>query len=269
MYGKPVLKDGEIWCVGAGIVLELNKIYNMDCLEGMKKIEDNSIDLIVTSPPYNLSIQYDSYDDNKSLKDYFNWCNDWLKECYRVLKPDGRMCLNHYFSCGTSEIRFAPLMRLNYMAEDIGFKHHGIATWDDRTISKRTAWGSWISASAPYINSPYEGIMIMYKLHWKKEKPGISTILPKEFMESCSGIWKIQPEHKNQTIANFPVALASRCINLLSYKDEIILDPFMGAGTTAVAAKQSCRKYIGFEISEKYCKIAEKRLTQENIGEWF
>jgi site-specific DNA-methyltransferase (adenine-specific) len=241
----------------------------MDCLDGMKEIPENMIDLVVTSPPYNLGIQYDSYDDNKTLKEYFNWCNDWLKECYRILKPDGRICLNHYFSCGTSEIRFAPLMRLNCIAEDIGFRHHGVATWDDRTLTKRTAWGSWISASAPYVNSPFEGILIMYKERWKKDAIGESTILPEDFMEACSGIWKIQPEHTYQTIANFPVSLSARCINLLSYKGDIILDPFIGAGTTAVAAKQTGRKYIGFEISQNYCKIAESRLSQENIERWF
>ena len=149
------------------------------------------------------------------------------------------MCLNHYLSCGTAEIRFAPLMSLNSIAESLGFKHHGIAIWDDRTITKRTAWGSWMSASAPYLNSPYEGILVLYKDRWKKDVGGESTILSTEFMESCSGIWKIQPETKYQTIANFPVALPRRCINLFTYKGQSVLDPFMGAGSTAVAAKQN------------------------------
>ena len=76
-------------------MLKLNNIYNMDCIEGLKQLEDNSIDLIVTSPPYNLGIEYDSWDDKMSWTDYLKWCEKWLQECYRVLKDDGRICINH------------------------------------------------------------------------------------------------------------------------------------------------------------------------------
>lgn len=244
--------------------LDLNKIHNMDCVAGMKElVPDESVDLIVTSPPYNLGIQYDTHDDDMPLDQYFAWCKEWLSECYRVLKPDGRMCLNHYLSCGTSEVRFAPLMRLNYIAEDIGFHHHGCAIWDDRTITKRTAWGSWLSARAPYLNSPYEGVVILYKDHWRKDNEGETGILPREFMEIASGVWKIQPCREYDTIANFPVDLPRKCIRFFSYVDDVVLDPFMGRGTTALAAKQSRRNYIGFEISPKYHKVCLKTVSQE------
>lgn len=241
-----------------------NKIFNMDCILGMENhIPDNSVDLIVTSPPYNLGIEYDSYDDNLPIDDYFRWCWAWLYQCYRVLKPDGRICLNHYLSCGTAEVRFAPLMKLNCMAEEIGFKHHGCAIWDDRTITKRTAWGSWLSARAPYMNSPYEGVNVMYKDHWRKDAEGESDILPKEFMEIASGVWKIQPCHEYDTIANFPVDLPRKCIRFFSYVGDIVLDPFMGSGTTAVAAKQTRRRYLGFEISENYYKKSLENISQD------
>jgi len=241
-------------------MLELNKIYNTDCLKGMQQIDANSIDLVVTSPPYNLGIEYDVYKDNLSWTVYYLWCERWLQEIYRTLKPDGRFCLNHYLSCGTSKERSAPLMNLNCICTKIGFKHHGLAVWEDRTLSKRTAWGSWISASAPYVNSPYEGILILFKDTWKKEARGKSDILPKEFMEACSGIWKIPTERNGKTVSNFPTELPARCIKLLSYKGDTVLDPFMGQGTTAYAAKLLERNFIGFEISEAYCKIAESKI---------
>ena len=238
-------------------------LFQGDCIAGMRsQIPNESIDLIVTSPPYNLGIKYDSYSDNLPLDQYFAWCRGWLAECYRVLKPDGRMCLNHYLSCGTSEVRYAPLMRLNCIAEDLGFHHHGCAIWDDRTITKRTAWGSWLSASAPYLNSPYEGIVVMYKDHWKKDRPGLTDITAKEFMEIASGVWKIQPCHQYDTVANFPVDLPRKCIRFFSYVGDVVLDPFMGAGTTAVAAKQTGRKYTGFELSPNYWRKAMENLSQ-------
>ena len=241
----------------------INKIICGNCLEVMKDIPDKSINLVITSPPYNCGIKYDIWNDEMKWEDYYLWCEKWLKEIFRVLKDDGKFCLNHYLSLGQSNNRHAPLMRLNELSEKIGFKHHAVAIWTDITLIKRTAWGSWKSASAPYINCPYEGILILYKNNWKKINSGISTISDKDFMMTCSGVWKIQPDNKKFTPANFPIRLPELCINLLTYKGDLILDPFMGSGTTALAAKKLKRNYIGIEISSKYCKIAEERLRQE------
>jgi site-specific DNA-methyltransferase (adenine-specific) len=235
----------------------------------MKKLPDDCIDLCVTSPPYNVGIDYDVYKDDQPWNQYYMWCRDWLKEVYRVLKPDGRFCLNHYLSLGQMDNRSAPLMDMNYICvNEIGFKHHGLAVWDDRTITKRTAWGSWISAAAPYVNSPLEGILILYKDHWHKDTKGISDITGKEFMQSCSGIWKLQPEMNGLTKANFPVSLPMRCIKLLSFKNDVILDPFSGSATSAYAAKVTGRRYIGFELSENYWNIGNKRLEQNGLDSW-
>ena len=244
-------------------MIEINKIYHGDCLELFKLIDDNSVDLVVTSPPYNIGINYDVHNDNMDWINYYNWCKKWMKEIFRVLKTDGRFCLNHYLSCGQSGSRHSPLMDLNWIAKKIGFKHHGLAVWTDRTLTKRTAWGSWKSASAPYVNSPYEGILILFKGNWKKLNEGESTISSKKFMELCSGIWNMQPEMNGKTMANFPIQLPLNCIELLSFKGDLILDPFMGSGTTGYACKIRERNWIGFELSENYCKIAEKRLSQE------
>jgi site-specific DNA-methyltransferase (adenine-specific) len=160
-------------------------------------------------------------------------------------------------------------MDLNYICcHETGFKHHGLAIWWDPTLTKRTAWGSFEMASAPYINSPFEGVLILYKERWHKDTKGESDISGKEFMQSCSGIWKLQPEMNGLTKANFPVSLPMRCIKLLSYKGDIVLDPFSGSATTAYAAKVTGRKYTGFEMSGGYWKIGNRRLEQNGLDSW-
>ena len=244
--------------------LELDKIYNLDCIKGMKLLPDNSIDLIVTSPPYNIGIDYDVYDDNKSWDEYYKWCEKWLRECYRVLKTDGgRICLDHYLSLGTSKCRTSPISMLYNIMEQIGFKHHSIAVWTDITLAKRTAWGSYLSASAPYINAPFEGILIDYKENWKKAEKGTSTVVKDDFIKLTRGIWDIKTETRGLTKANFSLDLPTKAINLLSYENDVVLDPFMGSGTTALAAKRLNRHYIGFEVSADYCTIAENRIKKE------
>lgn len=261
--------------------MELNKIYNEDCRLGLKKIPDNSVDLIVTSPPYNVGIDYDSWNDRMKWDEYWNFSREWLSECYRVLKDDGRICINHYFSLGSGKrgfdigvkqgteqsedtgngIRVAPIMELHRISMELGYNHHSVVVWEDITLSRKTAWGSWLSASAPYINSPYEGILIMYKNQWKKNKKGTTKIDKREFVDLTRGIWKIKTETSQNTKANFPVDLPKKCISLLSYEGDVILDPFMGSGTTAVASKLLDRYYIGFEISEEYRNVAIQRIN--------
>lgn len=243
--------------------MELDKIYNMDCIQGMKQLPDNSIDLIVTSPPYNIGIDYDVYDDKRPWDEYYQWCEQWLAECLRVLKQDGgRICIDHYMSLGTSKFRTSPLSTIYMIMEKLGFKHHSLAVWTDITLAKRTAWGSYLSASAPYINAPFEGILIDYKENWKKAEKGISTIDKDDFVKLTRGRWDIKTETRGLTKANFSVDLPTKAINLLSYEGDTILDPFMGSGTTAVAAIKTNRHYIGFEISPDYCKIAEDRISK-------
>ena len=241
----------------------INSIICGNCLDVLPNIPDNSIDLIVTSPPYNVEMAYDVYIDRMPWGDYYSWCEKWLCECYRVLKPDGRMALNHYLSLGNAKTgRTAPLMELNHIAMDIGFGHHTVAVWTDATLSRRTAWGSWGSASSPYICSPFEGILLLYKNQWKKLKKGISDCPKEDFIQLTGGIWKMQPETRGITPASFCVDLPLKCIRLLSYVDSIVLDPFSGSGTTAVACIMSGRKYIGIELSPAYCAKAENRCKE-------
>jgi len=244
--------------------LQIDNIYNMDCVKGLKQVEDNSVDLIVTSPPYNVGIEYDSWDDNMQWEDYLKWVREWLSECYRILKDDGRICINHYFcnaprKNGDSCSRF-PLFDFKNIMDDIGYHTHKIAMWDDLTMKKQTAWGSWLSASAPFIQTPYEGILIAYKNQWNKQNKGKSTISRGDFMEGCSGVWHIGTT-PGYTIACFPERLPQLCIDLFSYENDVVLDPFSGSGTTCYVAKSLNRHFIGFEISENYYQESLSRLN--------
>jgi len=244
-------------------MIELNKVYNEDCLNTLSKIEDNTIDLIVTSPPYNIGIDYDAYDDNMKWKDYMDWIKSWMTECYRVLKPDGRICINHYinFQDRQDKVSRFPLMDIRNVQEEIGFNVNKLIIWEDITRKKFTAWGSWLSASAPYINTPYEGILISYKEQWKKTSKGTSTISKKDFMEGVGGIWNMGTT-RGKTKACFPERLPEMCIRLLTYEGDLVYDPFSGSGTTPFVAKKLNRNFIGSEISEEYCKIADDRLKK-------
>lgn len=250
--------------------MQTNILYNCDILEGFKNIPDNSIDLCVTSPPYNCGIAYDSWNDSKPWNEYLEWCKNWLTEVKRVLKPDGRFAINHLVEMGIpahgkkNGIRVSPQVELYKILTDLELVVAAQPMWADLTKSTLTCWGSWQSASAPYIYNPFEVILVGYKSNWKKERPkdnkGINTISKEDFMKGVGGIWNIQPETKGLTMANFPVALPKLCIELLTFKDDIVLDPFMGSGTTAVACLQTERKYIGFELSQNYYQIALDRI---------
>lgn len=248
-------------------MIELNKIYNGDCTEVLKTFPDNFVDLVVTSPPYNCGIKYDSYEDRIDLDQYYTWSKEWMSQIFRVLKRDGRCCINHYLSMGDSQKRHAPLMTLNEIAvKEIGFKHHGLALWMDKTLSNKTAWGSWLSASAPYVSSPIEGILILYKEVWKKEKVGgVSDISKEDFIMGCRGMWDFATDRKRLTMATFPEELPKLCIQLFSYVGDLVLDPFSGSGTTATVAKRIYRDYIGIELSPNYAKIGESRAKQVMI----
>jgi len=253
------MKKTRIWSKIDGIQLIKADFLKLDLME-------HSVDLIVTSPPYNVGIQYNSHDDAISYDDYLKWTEKWLEKAFRVIKSDGRMCLNIPLdkNKGGQQSVYADITTI---AKKIGWKYHSTIIWNEGNISRRTAWGSWRSASAPYVIAPVETIVVLYKETWKKKKKGKSDITKGEFVEWTNGLWTFSGESKKKIghPAPFPIELPRRCIKLFSYVGDTVLDPFLGSGTTVIVANKLKRKAIGIEIDEKYFELAIKRISKECI----
>lgn len=229
------------------------------------EIPNKSVDLIVTSPPYNVDIKYNSHDDQISHEDYLEFSNRWLSRCFTWLKDDGRLCLNVPLdkNKGGQQSVGADLTTI---AKKIGFKYHSTIIWNEGNISRRTAWGSWLSASAPYVIAPVELIIILYKKDWKKNNKKESDISKEEFIEWTNGLWTFPGQSKKGAgghPAPFPVELPKRCIKLFSFVGDVVLDPFMGSGSTMIAAILHNRKGLGIEVDNEYCNMAKKRILEE------
>lgn len=229
------------------------------------KIQNGSVDLIVTSPPYNVDIKYNSHDDQLSYEEYKEFSKRWMSRCYKWLKNDGRFCLNIPLdkNKGGQQSVGADLTQI---AKECKFSYHTTIIWNEGNISRRTAWGSWKSASAPYVIAPVELIVIFYKKEWKKTSGSKkSTIDENDFKEWTNGLWTFNGESKKKIghPAPFPTQLPHRCIQLFSYEGDTVLDPFLGSGSTIVASYQDDRKGIGIEIDTGYCEIAINRLIKE------
>jgi len=249
---EPYFHKGSIW------------IYNADILK-TNSVTNRSVDLIVTSPPYNVDIKYNSHDDTMSYKDYLSFTQKWLARCYALLKDDGRFCLNIPLDKNKGGQQ-SVCADITTIAKSVGFKYHSTIIWNEQNISRRTAWGSWLSAAAPYVIAPVEVIVILYKERWKKTGGSRkSDITKKEFMEWTNGVWTFMGESKKRIghPAPFPIELPRRCIKLFSFIDDVILDPFLGSGSTLLACLQIERRGIGIEIDKKYCELARKRLLTE------
>jgi site-specific DNA-methyltransferase (adenine-specific) len=250
---------------------EFNIIHNSDCITGMQEIPDNTIDLVVTSPPYNVGIPYDSWMDKMPIEEYFAFMEKVLTEVYRILKPDGRIAINIPYEVNMKGYGGRTFMVADYycMMQKIGFKFAGIVNLEEDTPHrvKFCAFGSWISPSAPYIYNPRESVLLMYKNVWKKQSKGKSYFTKdpaskREFMNLVFGTWKYRAQTRKLTEANFNISLPMDAIKILTYENDVVLDPFAGAGVTLVAAKLLNRRYIGFEISPHYCEIIKDQLAQ-------
>jgi len=231
-------------------------------------IEKNSIDLIVTSPPYNVEIHYNSFQDDIPYEMYLEFTVQWLRKAYSLVKSDGRMCLNIPLdkSKGRKGAGFQSVYAdITNIAKEVGWKYFSTIIWNEGNISRRTAWGSWLSARAPYVIAPVEVIIIFYKERWQKIKKGESDITKHEFMEWTNGLWTFSGESKKKVghPAPFPVELPRRCIKLFSFVGDTVLDPFMGSGSTLIACALLNRKGIGVDIDENYCGLAKNRLINE------
>jgi len=265
----------------------VNKVVNGNCIDVMSSMPEGSVDLVVTSPPYNAGIKYDVYDDTISMDSYWNFTIEWLSAAFRVLKDDGRIAVNVPIEMNVQDRGGRILFNAEFWMKmkEIGFQFYGMVdlTEDSPHRVRQTAWGSWMSPSSPYIYNPKECVILAYKkIKIKKDKGepqwiGVPTEVEqedgtkktkviyqdedkKEFMNLVFGRWEYFADTKSLTKATFSMDIPTKAIKILTYKDDIILDPFAGSGTSCVAAETLGRRWIGIELSENYTKIAKERI---------
>jgi len=243
-------------------------LFENDFLQVDLKELKGKVNLTVTSPPYNVGINYGSHNDFMDYNEYLLFTRNWLGKVYDLLAPDGRLCLNIPLDKNRNGIKSVYADVVN-IAKDVGFNYQGTIVWNEQNISRRTAWGSWLSASAPYVIAPVEMIVVLYKHAWKRINPGVSTISKEEFIEWTNGVWTFNGEKKSRVNhpAAFPVELPRRCIRLFSYSGDLVLDPFSGSGSTLVAAFQEQRIGIGVEIEHPYVMNTAARIQKLISGQ--
>ena len=223
------------------------------------------IDLIVTSPPYNVGIAYNSNDDELNYEQYLLFSEQWMSNCYQWSKPQARFCLNIPLDKNKGGNR-AVGADLTQIAQKVGWKYKFTIIWNEGNISRRTAWGSWKSASAPIVIAPVELIVVLYKDEWKKTSGTKSSdITADEFKAWTQGVWTFNGESKKRIghPAPFPKDLPYRCIKLFSYERDVVFDPFSGSGTTLIVAQNCNRIGIGIEIDPSYCELSKNRILNE------
>lgn len=231
--------------------------------EHMADLPECSVHLMVTSPPYNVGKEYDQ---DLSLKDYLAFLKRVWQEVHRVLVPGGRACIN------VANLGRKPYIPLHaFIAQDmleVGFRMRGEIIWNKAaSASASTAWGSWQSASNPTLRDVHEYVLVFSKGSFRR--PGsadkVNTISREQFLEWTKSVWNFPAESARRVghPAPFPVELPYRLIQLYTYAGEVVLDPFMGSGQTALAAIKAGRRYVGYETSPDYVALAQERIGQQ------
>ncbi|MEM5875291.1 MAG: site-specific DNA-methyltransferase [Candidatus Aenigmatarchaeota archaeon] len=246
------------------VVLGEHIFYLGDVLEVLNIIEDKSVDLVFTSPPYNVGKPYENHNDLMPYEEYLKWLESVLEKIYSKLKDDGRFVIN--IPSITCEGEYKPLfVDVINICHKIGFKIRNDIIWYKHQVSKRTAWGSFGSPSDPYVVQPYEFILVFnkkYKKHaGKKENIDITK---EEFIEFSNALWEIKPETRKEVLeacpAPFPEELAYRVVKFYTFVGDTVLDPFGGSGTTNKVCAELGRKSIYIDNSKKAFDFAIKRV---------
>lgn len=269
----------------------INKTTVGDCREVMKQMPLSSVDLIVTSPPYGVNISYDVHNDDMVIDEYLKFTEEWLTEAYNVLKDDGRIAINIPYEVNRQDKggRVFIVSEVWQIMKKIGFKFFGIVDLEEESPhrSRTTAWGSWMSPSAPYIYNPKECVVLAYKKHhikkvkgvpqWKGEPTQVQDLKDpmvwknktvydekdkREFIDLVFGQWKYFADTRSLTKATFSMDIPSKAIKILTYRNDVVMDPFMGSGTTALSAEFLGRRWVGIELSPNYVEVANKRILE-------
>lgn len=233
----------------------------------LEELPEKLFDMMITSPPYKLSKKYEEFDDKMQYFKYLEFLKESWRKVYRSLKPDGRVAIN----IGDAyKIEREPThIYIGQQLKDIGYKFRDQIIWDKGQVSNRTAWGSFKSPSDPYLVNPCEYIMVYYKEKTRHigDKDDID-IDKQDFIDWSLGVWRFPGEtnQKHPAGVQFPLELPKRLIQFFTYQNDWILDPFMGVGTTNLAAKKHGRNSVGIDLSEECCKIAKERMGQKELG---
>lgn len=247
---QPAPETNRIWCHSA---------------EQMGELPDNTVALMVTSPPYHVGKDYDA---GGTFEEYLGLLSRVFTETYRVLEPGGRAVVN------VANLGRRPYVSLaghvTALMEGIGYLMRGEVIWvKGKGASGSCAWGSWRSARNPTLRDLHEYCLVFSKGQFERAQKGESTISPEEFMAATLSVWELPAERARRVghPAPFPVALPRRFIELYTFKGDLVLDPFMGSGSTAVAAVQAGRRYAGYETEQEYVRLAEERVRREGIAD--
>lgn len=241
----------------------MNEIICSDSLVALKEMGSKTVDIVLTSPPYNYGMEYDQHNDDDNSEEYLEQILNVFVECNRVLKTGGRMIINIQ---PNYKQYFPTHHRITERLMSEGMIWRGEIIWLKNNLKKLTAWGSWKSPSCPYLSYPFEFIEVFSKetLKHDGDKDNID-ITKEEFIKYVNGHWSIAPETKMKEYghpAMFPEELVERCLKLFSYKGDVVLDPFNGAGTTTFVANKLGRNYIGIDMSQHYCEVAKDRIAR-------
>jgi DNA modification methylase len=240
----------------------IDRIFNSSS-EHMTELPDQSIHLMVTSPPYNVG---KDYDQDLSLDEYLSFLGVVWAEVHRVLVPGGRACIN------VANLGRKPYIPLHALLVsqllELPFLMRGEIIWDKgASASASTAWGSWQSASNPTLRDTHEYILVFSKGGYRRPRLDgrKDTISKDEFLEYTKSVWTFPAQSASKVghPAPFPVELPYRLIQLYTYEGEVVLDPFIGSGQTALAAIKSGRRYVGYETNAAYAQRAEARIAEQ------
>jgi site-specific DNA-methyltransferase (adenine-specific) len=232
--------------------------------EAMDQIPDGSVALMITSPPYNVG---KDYDDDLDLDEYLGLLRRVFTETYRVVEPGGRIAVN------VANLGRKPYVPLNQMVAalllDIGFMLRGEIIWQKaKSAGGSCAWGSWRSAKNPTLRDVHEYVLVASKGSFSRVRQGVDTIGKEDFLDATVSVWDILPESARRVghPAPFPVELPRRLIELYTFDGDLVLDPFLGSGSTAVAAVLSSRRYVGYDTDRDYVELAEQRIAAAHAG---